>query len=138
MIELPELLKELSDLVGLQMALRLAEAKGGQQVYIPHKVSEGHWLADLVGIENARAICAYLTVDAGVHVTIPKGEALTRARRVASVAKMIDQGMSSNQIAAAANITQRHVFRQKAALKGRLHNQQPSLFDLLGETEKKR
>ncbi len=138
MIELPELLQELSDVVGLPMALRLAEAKGGQQVYIPHRVSEGHWLTELVGIENAKAICAYLTVDAGVHITIPKGDALTRARRVATVAKMLDEGRSSNQIAAATNMTQRHVFRQKAALKGRLHNQQPTFFDLLGETEKKR
>jgi hypothetical protein len=133
MTDLPELLQELADLIGLQMAWRLAEVKGGQSVFIPKVIPEDHWLADIVGLDNARLIAAYITTGAGVTVMIPKGEAVSRAKKLALVKKMIEGGASANQIAAAANITQRHVFRQKAALKGRLHNRQLDLFASLDD-----
>lgn len=135
MNQLPEMLRELVDLVGLAATMRLVEAKGGQQVFIPNKVTPEHWLSQIVGFENAEIISAYFTHEVGIHIILPKADAFHRSKRLALVAKMVDAGASSNAIAAAANITRRHVFRQKVALKGRLHNRQPSLFDALDKDE---
>ena len=50
---LPELLFELTEVVGLETTLKIASNYGGVRVEIPYKAKKDHWLTDLVGIKRA-------------------------------------------------------------------------------------
>ena len=52
---LPGALAEIASVAGLVAALAIAEKWGGARAYFPARVSEGHWLVDLVGRERRQA-----------------------------------------------------------------------------------
>lgn len=56
---LPELLAEIADVAGLEAALAIAEAKGGQRVYLPPYPKADHWLVATVGLDAAQKICEH-------------------------------------------------------------------------------
>ena len=55
-LHLPPLLQDIAEVAGLAAAWQLAEAKGGQRVFIPQKPMK--WVQDLLGSEAAVAICS--------------------------------------------------------------------------------
>jgi hypothetical protein len=126
--KLPPLLQEIADVVGLAAAMKLAEIKGGQRVFVPDAVDADHWLAQLIGTDKATALAFYFTHDGGVHLDIPKGELLRRAQRNDLIAKLIADGRSANDIAAAVDLTRRHIFRKKRQMKDGADNPQTDLF----------
>ncbi|PWE52136.1 helix-turn-helix domain-containing protein [Metarhizobium album] len=129
MTQLPALLVEIADVIGLPAALKLAEAKGGQQVFIPNQVEPDHWLAQLLGLNDAQQLASYFTHETGAKgIVVPKAEALRYGRRMELVKKLLAEGRSANDIAARANLTRRDVFRKKQQLRERQQLPQLDLF----------
>lgn len=112
---LPPLLEEIAGAAGLDAALALAEAKGGQKIYLPDRPGADHWLSRLVGHEAAARICELHGVR---NVEIPRGPAGSAQRLRRRIARMIADGASSNEIARACEVSFRTVTRHRARARG--------------------
>lgn len=113
---LPPTLTEISEVIGREAALKIAEAVGGTRVYIPGRVDGDHWLAKAVGRDLADKLCRHFCVNGtrGAHIEIPHGplastRVMTRERE-ALVVSMSEDGQSARDIALALGITQRTVY----------------------------
>ena len=122
---LPPVLEEIAGAAGRDVALALAEARGGEKVYFPATPDEAHWLTRLVGIEAARAICQLYGVR---NIEIPRGPVGSAHRLRARIARMLEQGASSNDIARACGVAFRTVTRHRAAARAREDEAQSKLF----------
>jgi hypothetical protein len=109
---LPKLLAEIADVAGVDAALALAEARGGTEIYIPRRASEGHWLTDTVGYDAAAAICAWRPAE---RIMLPLGPRGSMATVRATVSRMLAEGRSTTDIALACGISSRSVERRRAA-----------------------
>lgn len=117
--DLPPLLAEIAEVAGIDAALAIAEAKGGQAVIIPTRLRDDHWLVQLVGMEKAEKLCAHFTSGyRRQKLSIPLGPAGSflqeRRRRARVMADAQAGGASANQIAVKAGITERSVRRFRA------------------------
>lgn len=114
---LPPLLAEIAEVAGLDAALAIAEARGGQKVYIPtpDRVGPTHWLAEVVGLDAARKLGARF---GSCHLELPFGPAASVRRLRGRIARMIAEGASSNTIAAACGVTFRTVTRHRTRARG--------------------
>jgi hypothetical protein len=119
---LPPTLQEIADAAGLAAALKLAEARGGTEVYIPAQAPDGHWLVECVGREAADKICAFYRVETtdsrrGSHVEIPLGSHrfYERARRLAM--KLLGEGHNQVEVARKLGLHHRTVQRVSARLR---------------------
>lgn len=112
-LSLPPVLQEIADIIGLDAALKLAQAKGGQRVAIPGTVRDGHWLVGLLGREKADELSAYLTDGNRVHLDVPFGPTMN-ANRYRRTYELLDNGKSANEVARALGTTRRTVQRRNA------------------------
>jgi hypothetical protein len=129
--DLPELLREIAEIAGIDAALAIADAKGGQDVIIPTRLRPDHWLVVAVGLEKAERISAHFTSGhRRQRVIVPLGPAgsflAERRRRAKALADAQARGSSANQIAAEVGITERSVRRFRS--KQRQDNGQGDLF----------
>ena len=127
---LPPILQEIAEAISLDAAIKLAEAKGGQRIAIPTVLKDDHWLIDVLGKENALALCDYFANGTRFHLDVPFGPTSDAARREAMIAKMIKEGKSANQIAAAGRFTRRTAFAKKAKHKVNAAESKTSIPDL--------
>ena len=117
--DLPALLFEIAEVAGIDAALAVAEAKGGQRVVVPTRLRPDHWLVVAVGMEKAELICRHFTSGhVRQELDIPLGPAgsylAERRRRARALVEAQEQGRSANQIAADVGITERSVRRFRA------------------------
>lgn len=119
--------REIAERAGLDAALRLARARGGQRISVPSKPNGAPWLIEAMGAEGAKALC---DLYGGAMLDLPAdpvgGEG--QKARVRRVKQAILDGKSANEIAAAHDITRRAVFFTKAKMKAR--DAEPDLFSL--------
>lgn len=119
---LPGALGEIAELVGLEAALAVAEAKGGMRAYISRRPKPDNWLTKAVGQEVADRIAEHFSNGrSGIEIEFPVGpvgsfvrERQLRAERMQA---LVDEGLSSDQIAHAVGITRRNVNRFKEKLR---------------------
>ncbi|MCF4125021.1 transposase [Methylobacterium sp. SyP6R] len=126
-LRLPPILRSIADAAGLAAALKLAQAKGGTRIYVPHRVTEGHWLAELVGLAAAQEIAR---LYAGENIDIPLGLTGSAQNARRAVREALDAGASVAQAARAAGVTERTVYNLRSREGCRAPNpDQGSLFD---------
>lgn len=133
---LPENLREIAEVAGLEAAMVLARKYGGTQVNIPRKVGPKHWLVTDVGSKAAEAICKhYSVVDADGHAVgrfrllIPRGPAGLMAQARQRLAKELQSGeVSVRQAARRAGLGERAAWRMKAKLRDGGTGNQGELF----------
>lgn len=123
---LPHILRELAEAAGLPAALKLAAQWGGQTLYIPTRVAEGHRLAQVLGIGPARALAR---LYGGERITVPLGPtgAMREARRAAD--RAIAEGASANEAARRSGLTTRTIYNRKARRREATASGQGRLFD---------
>ncbi len=68
--ELPSSLRELSEVIGYKAMAKLASARGGMEVFIPQKISENCFLAQIIGVEAAEKMLDYYGYG---HLKIAQG-----------------------------------------------------------------
>jgi hypothetical protein len=129
---LPQVVSELSAVAGPEAAWALVRAWGGRHVYIPPTVSADHWLAQLVGLAAAEAICRHYrdsTAEAG-HIgrrlLIPKAGGQSRSDE--AWAKALAAELSLREIAGMMGVTERAVSYRKAKAE-RADDRQGKLFE---------
>jgi len=115
MSEVPAALAEIAEVAGWAAAWALADAKGGQEIFIPRSAGRKHWLTLLVGFEAANLICRHYRSDHTMRLLIPMASALRRER---AMLLALEAGQSSNATAAALGVHKRTVYRRRAKLRG--------------------
>lgn len=112
---LTPLLNRVADVAGVRAALVLGREKAAQEIYIPKTVDPDHWLAQLVGLDEARAIASVLGPR---NVVLPPSIGGAKRKRAGVLAEMIDKGYTVNQITAATGVARSTVYDHR---KGKDH-----------------
>ncbi|MFV1538849.1 hypothetical protein [Phaeobacter sp. JH204B] len=115
---LPGVLSYIAEEISLDLAVRLAEAKGGREVYISNKA--GSSLAELLGAEDALRLYKLL---GGGKLVVPAGNFGGQAGRRQRIAMLLGQGKSHSVVAAEVDVTLRTVERVAASLRRRNDDQ---------------
>jgi len=115
---LPGILRLIADEVSEDTAIKLAKARGGRYISIPKTVTSKSVLADILGLDDARAVAKVL--GHGV-VKVPSGSLRGVTKRRARVQALYSEGLSNAEIAAEVDVDIRTVERIVRAL--RQHNQ---------------
>ena len=89
------LLNRIADVAGERAAIILGNERAGQQIYVPKRMKEDHWLAELIGFDAATAMSKKF---ANQKIDIPPALGGDKKRRAATIAQMIDKGYSINTI----------------------------------------
>ena len=120
------LLDELSDIIGIDSALRLCHLFGGVSYYIPQNPKPGHrWAAALDDNQWAQICARY----GGGPLTLPQGESQQKRSRID---ELLNEGrLSHRNIAITTGATERYV-RQRLQLMKQAERQNLPLFDGLG------
>ena len=116
---LPGVLGEIADLIGEVGALNIAAQKGGTRVYFPARVDDTHWLAAVVGIDNARKLCDHFAVDgSGQRIEIPLFVGGSYKQFIRELSKRLHaldaDGASEREIARKLGVSQRSVRRHRS------------------------
>lgn len=114
-LALPKVIAEIAEAAGHEAAWSLAQAHGGQRVFIPAQAEPDDWLARLVGLDAAQKICALYRVNGyGATILIPMAR-LATAR--ALLAKALDGGATAKEAAGISGLHERSVYRARARRK---------------------
>ncbi|WP_107495304.1 helix-turn-helix domain-containing protein [Thalassobius sp. I31.1] len=111
---LPGVLAQIAEEIGVDVAVRLAETRGGREVYIPHSPDENSKLAQLVGLKAAREISDLLGHG---HLRVPCGNIGGASGRRTRIEELWRLGLSQSQIAAEVDVHTRTVERVISSLK---------------------
>jgi hypothetical protein len=113
---LPPLLCEIAEVAGLRAALALAEARGGNRVYlpVPAQLSKDHWLVKIVGCEAAMKICRHFAAGHNLELELPRGPTGSRADQWRRLDRLIEQGAPSGVITRSLGICRRTVIRHRS------------------------
>lgn len=116
---LPQSLREIADIAGLDAALALAEAYGGRRVKLPSRYRPGTWLDRLVGETAAKAIIEHFgTTPLDIPLAGAGTYAQMRRNMAARFEALTAEGASAARIAAELGITERAVRMRRAARRG--------------------
>ncbi len=119
--DLPHVLREVADTIGLATALKLAMDFGGRDIYIPLTLTDHHPLAKSLG--HAAAVKLQKLFGEG-RLQVPLGNTNYEAAVLAEIDKRIGLGQSESTISRALRVHIRTVRRHRAKLK----DTQPLLF----------
>lgn len=120
---LPETLREIAEVIGLEATITLVKARGGTSIYIPAYCKTDHWLAKLLGKEPADKLCAHYRVmpgnrAVGAEILLPiwGTSALDRARALAyaELEKAEAEGVSGSEAVRRSGLSLRTVRRHRA------------------------
>lgn len=142
---LPEAGQEIADAIGVEATLTLLKARGGTRISIPVTCDDSHWLAQMLGVQTAHALCeAFTTLSPdgrrrGAYIKLPLGPAanLGQARAAAyrAIDATLDQGGSVDEAVRASGMSRDTVMRRK---KQRASNSPPPLLALMDGSQKAR
>ncbi|UYM14273.1 hypothetical protein [Endozoicomonas euniceicola] len=104
---LPKSVQEVADVIGREKALKLAGRANGC-VYVPHpqKITEAHFLSQVIGLEAALALSNEFR---GIIIHLATCRFLYTAWRDRSIHRMRQNGMYIADIASLFGITPRHI-----------------------------
>jgi hypothetical protein len=120
--DLPIVLRQVSDVLGVAVACRLAMDFGGREIYIPAKLADRHPLIKSLGRPAAEKLIALFGPGA---LEIPLGPTTFDARMASAIRERLDRGESEAKIARALRIHIRTVRRHRA----KMRDDHPRLFD---------
>ncbi|MDX2469029.1 MAG: hypothetical protein QNL04_00470 [SAR324 cluster bacterium] len=104
-------LTDLKGAIGSAALEELIKTKGGQVVWIPKVLEEGHWLIQLLGLEAAENLSVLL---GGAAQTVPKGRNFQSKCLQRKLEALKAEGYSVNEIAKITNMHQASIYRRLA------------------------
>lgn len=121
------LLNRIAGIAGEKAAVILGHEKACRLIYIPNTVSEGHWLAELIGLEPARALAEHFGSQ---KLLIPPVLNGSKRQRADAIARLSAEGLSLNEVAAILGVARSTVIdhRAKAMRATPLEKKQGLLF----------
>ena len=128
---LPETLREIAEVVGLEATNKLVEARGGTKVYFPVAAGDDHWLVECVGREAADKLCSHFCADLpsdaeqslhGADIVLPVGFTSSRAKARRRAMDVLLGGGTNSQAARASGLHVRTVelIRAKMRREGKI------------------
>lgn len=117
MTHLPGVLAEIAEIAGEDAALKIAEARGGTNIYLPPVPGADHWLSELLGHDVALTIAARLTCGFPMRLDVPCGPTSIAARTRAKADRMIAEGRSEAEIVRETGYSGRTIRRRRAIAK---------------------
>lgn len=106
--ELPESLRDLTDIIGLESTLKLATLFPGVPLYIPSHSRADHPIATVIGEEKFSKLVYYYEGDT---IKLAKIDAVDRQIRHKRVRILKERGMTNREIAIELKYSQRHIER---------------------------
>jgi hypothetical protein len=118
---LPGILAEIAEVAGDDAALAVARVRGGTQIYIPPKPANDHWLCELIGLDQAYAVCEKLTAGVGsrradVPLAIYSAYRAESKNRYRVMDQMIRDQKSEREITLETGYSSRAIRRRRAKL----------------------
>jgi len=112
--DLPLLLQDWVELIGLDNTMKMVERWGGVRAYIPQpkSLTPDHWLPQLIGMEAAVALAQ---VHGGEGPLVPMAARALDKLKEALIRIDIGNGMSVRDIALKHRVHERRVWRIKAS-----------------------
>ena len=121
---LPESLREIAELIGLDGAITLARRWGGRRLYVPTAVPDiTHPIAAELGLDKARELAACF---GGQRLLIPQAAAFQRFQRDQEIARLHAEAVPVSEIADRYGVSERQVFAILARGRGREQRPAPS------------
>lgn len=124
---LPGVLRDVAEATDLTTALTLADKLGGSRVFVPREPRPGSKLVEAVGMEAARSIAELYPTE---NVDIPLGPLASHGRRHREIMRLVEQGISNQEIARRLHCHNRTVRRAKQRSAG-----PSSQFDLFSPVD---
>lgn len=104
---LPESLREVVDLIGLQATLKLVEHLGGIVLYVPAELTADHRIAKAIGMRAATLLWERYQADT---IEVPRCHEALRLARNAEIRARRDAGATVEQLALDYGLTMRAVW----------------------------
>lgn len=131
-MDLPGVLQDIADLIGVQAMLKLVDACGGTEIYIPSTtlMARDEWSAHAslptraIGVANMAKLA---TAFGGSHIEIPRATRHQKAMRNAAIRRAVEAGRSKQALARSEKITTRHI--RRICNGGAIDPRQIDLFD---------
>ena len=111
-------LAEIAAVAGVDAALAIASAKGGQRVFFPSRKTfarKGGWMIAVVGEEAARKIADLFSI--GHMIEVPSGGDARLQMRRDIARRLLRMGLSVNEVAGKSGFHRRTVSRYRAQLR---------------------
>lgn len=105
---LPHSLRKLSNLIGLQAALKLTSHYPGVSLYIPTTATTNHVISQTIGITAFKLLIEHYQHST---ITLPKLDSIHRQLKHQILIELKNSGESNRSIALKTNYSQRHVER---------------------------
>jgi len=96
----------MADVIPHEAIVKLIEAYGGQNLYIPSKPSSNSHVTATIGIKNMQALCAYYP---GGEVVIPRFHKLRLRFRDREIIAGHKRGMRNHELASQFDLTVRQI-----------------------------
>lgn len=122
---LPQSLRDLVEVIGVDATLKLVQHRPGVPVYVPARPHADHPLAAVIGLEALTQLSA---VYAQEHLRLPKLDAAARQVKHALVRQLRAAQMSNRDIALQVGYTQRRVEQLGQQAANELPDPTPDLF----------
>lgn len=105
---LPETIKFLIKIIGIDKAMLLVDRFGGTQVYIAKKINPNSSVAKLIGIETLKKLSKEYCC--GSYLNIPKANSLQLALRNQEI-RELNKSLSARELAIKFNLSSRQITR---------------------------
>lgn len=112
---LPASVRDLVEVIGLDAALAIVEARGGVRLYVPEAATVDHWLAGLIGLE---ALAALTEVYAREEIDVPRCAGALRALREREIVAEAEAGASNAELARRHHYTERGIRKLRRRVEG--------------------
>lgn len=103
----PQLLRDIADLFGMTMAMKLTRAFGGKYITLPRRATPSHPVARATSLQ----LLAWLIQShpALSRIVCPLGRTLEREKRIIEAERLSKDGLTASEIAARMNVHVRTV-----------------------------
>ncbi|MEQ9132671.1 MAG: Mor transcription activator family protein [Salinisphaeraceae bacterium] len=122
---LPEMARELVEVIGLAGTLMLIEHFGGTRLYVPQSLPDDHQLVALLGREKAEALCDRFGGD---NPDIPRAYRAVQAALYTNIARAYANGASARDLARRHHCTERWIYYVVARHRDEQNTAQTRLF----------
>ncbi len=124
--DLPQQLRQIAAVVGLQATLLLVRNYGGVRLYVPVNMTPDHILSKLIGFELAlKLAAAFGGMD---HFDIPRAAGALRVVRNRDIAEKFIKGKTLRQLALEFCMTERGIVKVLSIAGATQEDRQSSLF----------
>lgn len=125
---LPNLLRDMAEVHGLDTALAFARRFGGRYMYLPVRATPEHEVARAFGLDMLDWLLGRPYHAPGTRIVVPKGPDRDKQQRQAALRALLARPLTNDQVAAETGMHVRDVSRWRARFREEEARKQLDLF----------